>query len=163
MARKEKCPPYPKRKVCDCTDCEPEWSWQGGDDIWLCLGCYMRLDRLGRPITDKKSKKQAGPARKLELKDFQNALFKTRVTQRWVKLEAVEGEICATTERKQKAFEGTTYTDQYIFVGFTYLCEDEILSVVNQKNQQLFLGKIKTADDFEKALKKADEKEKSLR
>lgn len=166
MINKNRRPPYPQRKTCNCkelgTGSEPEWSWQGIDDIWMCLGCGMVLDRLDKLIKPKQSKKEAKTARKLELKDFENPLFHTRVKQRRINLAVIDGKVRTTTGRSQMAFEGTTYTDQYVLVGFTYLLEDEVLSVVNKDNQQLFFGKIKTAEDFEEALKRADKKEKSL-
>ena len=57
----------------------------------------------------------------------------------------------------KKVFEGTTFTDNFLHVGITYEVERGELSIKNEKNQQLFLGKVTTYEEFAKALQKADE------
>ena len=84
----------------------------------------------------------------LRLQDFENPLFRTRVYRR-----NVQG---------GPAFEGTTFTNEYVRVGFTCIIATGMLSVVNIENQLLFSGKIASDNDFEKALKKADRKQKEI-
>ncbi len=110
----------------------------------------------------------------LKPEDFRNPLFdKQRIVKR--KVTARPGVVADDDEdedfdgegepkrRTEEAIEGTTFTDEYVEVGFTYYPADGMLSVVNTSNQQLFLGVIATPEDFEKALKKADKKQKRLR
>jgi|SRR5687768_2550125 len=115
----------------------------------------------------------------LKVEDFRNPLFdKQRIVKRLVsarpgvRTEDDEDEdedfdeFAAGREPKRRtetAIEGTTFTDEFVEVGFTYYPSDGQLSVVNTSNQQLFLGTIATSEDFEKALKKADKKQKRLR
>lgn len=113
----------------------------------------------------------------LKVEDFRNPLFdKQRIVKRKVAARpgvggdddddevddfgSGEGE---PRRRTEDAIEGTTFTDEFVEVGFTYYLADGTLSVVNTSNQQLFLGVIATPADFEKALKKADKKQKTLR
>ena len=91
----------------------------------------------------------------LTVEDFRTPMFdRQKVLKRTVKNRKPRGE---------EAIEGTTFTDDYNQVGFTYYLSDGELSVVNTDNKQLFLGKILTRDDFEKALKKVDNKLRRLR
>ena len=86
----------------------------------------------------------------LKLEDFQTPLFDTqKVVER-----KVDG---------KRAFEGVTFTDNFIKVGFTYYLNNGILSIVNTENQKLFFGKISSMEDFEKAIKKAGKKAYALR
>ncbi|HSD12655.1 MAG TPA: hypothetical protein VLC10_03790 [Patescibacteria group bacterium] len=110
----------------------------------------------------------------LKPEDFRNPLFdKQKIVKRRV---AARPGVAADDDeeddfdgegepkrRTEEAIEGTTFTDEYVEVGFTYYLGDGMLSVVNTSNQQLFLGTIATPEDFEKALKKADRKQKKLR
>lgn len=66
-------------------------------------------------------------------------------------------------QRKEEAIEGTTFTDDFNEVGFTYYPSDGLLRVVNTGNVELFKGVIATREDFEKALKRADRKQRRLR
>jgi hypothetical protein len=59
-------------------------------------------------------------------------------------------------KKLEEAYEGTTFTDDYNEVGFTYYLSDGLLTVKNKSNVELFKGVIASAEDFEKALKKAD-------
>jgi hypothetical protein len=61
------------------------------------------------------------------------------------------------------AFEGTTHTDNFILIGFTYYLDNGELSIKNIHNDVLFFGKISSMEDFEKAVKKADKKAHELR
>lgn len=110
----------------------------------------------------------------LKPEDFRNPMFdrqkivKRRVTARPGVVadddedDDFDGE-GAPKRRTEEAIEGTTFTDEFVEVGFTYYLADGQLSVVNRSNRQLFLGKIATPEDFEKALKKADRKQKKSR
>jgi len=86
----------------------------------------------------------------LKLEDFQNYLFDSQ--------RAIERKVDG-----KRAIEGVTFTDNFIKVGFTYYIDSGELSIKNIHNQQLFLGKISSAEDFEKAIKKADKKAHELR
>lgn len=111
----------------------------------------------------------------LTVEDFRNPLFDSqRVVRR--KIPARPGIEPAWDEHDEEAFEaggnpdvreivieGATFTDEFVRVGFTYYVTDGMLSVKNEKNQELFRGVIATREDFEKALKKADKKQKTLR
>ena len=116
---------------------------------------------------------------KLTVEDFRTPMFdKQRIVRRQVQarpdappdededeleeLEAFErgGE---PRRRTEAAIEGTTFTDEYVEVGFTYYERDGFLRVVNTSNRELFKGVIATREEFEKALTKADKKQKRLR
>lgn len=46
-------PPYPKRKTCKCTrdgGGEPEWEWQGFENVWSCLGCGQTIEVQGKKV-----------------------------------------------------------------------------------------------------------------
>ena len=64
---------------------------------------------------------------------------------------------------RREAIEGTTFTDNFVKIGFTYFPDDGSLTIVNEQNQELFNGKIDSRDDFEDAVKKADKKHTRLR
>ena len=112
----------------------------------------------------------------LRLEDFRNPMFdKQRIVKRQVparpgvRVEEDDDEefeeFAAGREPKRRteaAIEGTTFTDEYIEVGFTYYVADGLLTVVNTSNQELFKGTIASAAAFEKALKKADAKQRRL-
>jgi pyrophosphatase PpaX len=66
-------------------------------------------------------------------------------------------------EKSVRVIEGSTYTDGFNLVGFTYSLEDSSITIKNTKNEVLFKGKIFTAEEYEKALKKADKKQSKLR
>jgi len=68
-------------------------------------------------------------------------------------------------ERKignKKVYEGTTITDDFVHVGITYELDSGELSIKNTQNQQLFLGKVTNYDEFDQAMKKADEESNKL-
>lgn len=89
----------------------------------------------------------------LGIEDFRNPLFdKQRIAKRQIHVNG----------RKVWAYEGTTFTDNFVEVGFTYILSNGELSIVNTNNEKLFLGKIHSAEEFEKALKKADKKNDQL-
>lgn len=114
---------------------------------------------------------------KLDVKDFRNPLFdRQKVVKR--KVPARPGMVSDEDDdddfeafaagrepkgRTEDAIEGTTFTDEYVEVGFTYYPRDGLLRIVNTANQELFKGAIDSRDGFEKALKKADKKQKKLR
>lgn len=86
----------------------------------------------------------------LRIEDFRNPLFdRQRIVQR---------QVHTAPGRKEPAYEGTTFTDNFIEVGFTYIIRTGELSIKSTDNQQLFEGKINSPENFEKALKKADMK-----
>ncbi|MEW6617287.1 MAG: hypothetical protein AB1333_02600 [Patescibacteria group bacterium] len=90
--------------------------------------------------------------KKINLKpeDFQNQFFdRQKPTQRMV--------------GKRLAIEGVTITDNFVKIGFTCFLDNGELSLVNENNENLFSGTITCSDDFEKALKKAEKKHKTLR
>ena len=86
----------------------------------------------------------------LRIEDFRNPLFdRQKIFQRNVNI---------APGKKEPAYEGTTFTDNFIEVGFTYIIRTGELSIKSTDNQQLFKGRINSSEDFEKALKKADRK-----
>ena len=112
----------------------------------------------------------------LTVDDLRNPLFdKQRVVRRKVparpgiEVEEDEHDIEAFEAggdfppKREPVIEGTTFTDEYVEVGFTYYVSDGLLRVVNTANVELFKGVIATREDFENALKKADKKQKRLR
>lgn len=112
----------------------------------------------------------------LKVEDFRNPMFdKQRIVKRQVparpgvRTEEDDNEdfeeFAAGREPKRRteaAIEGTTFTDEYVEVGFTYYVADGLLTVVNTSNQELFRGTIVSPEDFEKAIKKADAKQRRL-
>lgn len=83
--------------------------------------------------------------KRLKYEDFVNPLFNTsRIKSR--RLD------------RRKAYEGTTFTNNFVEIGFTYFVASGILTIRNPKNQLLFEGKVETKNEFEKAIKKADKK-----
>lgn len=85
----------------------------------------------------------------LKPEDFYNTFFdKQKPTRRIVD--------------KRPAIEGVTVTDNFVKVGFTCFLDNGELSIVNEKNEKLFSGMITTPEEFEKALKKAEKKNKTL-
>ena len=86
---------------------------------------------------------------RLKIEDFRNLFFdRQRVVKRQITFNG----------RRRWVYEGTTYTDNFVLVGFTYFLSDSTLRIVNTDNQVLFFGKIASAEDFEKAIRKADKK-----
>ena len=91
----------------------------------------------------------------LTIEDFRTPMFdRQKVVKRTVYVRKPKGEL---------AIEGRTFTDDFNDVGFTYYLSDGQLSVVDKENVQLFLGTISSAEEFEKALKKADKKVRKSR
>lgn len=85
----------------------------------------------------------------LKPEDFYNSFFDTqKPTRRMV--------------NKRPAIEGVTVTDNFIKVGFTCFLDNGELSIVNENNDKLFSGRIRTPEEFEEALKKAEKKHKTL-
>ncbi len=75
----------------------------------------------------------------------------------------MEAEEDSLPKKKEiQVIEGATYTDGFNLVGFTYSLEDSSVTIKNTNNEVLFKGKIFTADEYEKALKKADSKQRKL-
>jgi hypothetical protein len=107
----------------------------------------------------------------LTLDDFRTPLFDRQKAVRrmlparpHVQTEADEGDpFMARGEpkrRMEEAFEGTTFTDELVEVGFTYYTYDGMLTVRDMSNQELFRGVINTVDDFEESLRKAERKQR---
>jgi len=61
-----------------------------------------------------------------------------------------------------RVIEGATYTDGFILIGFTYDLRDSSIRIVNTDNEVLFKGFIYTPEEYEKSLKKADQKQRRL-
>lgn len=54
-SKQDKRPAYPKRRTCNCKKqkcgTEPEWEWQGFEDVWTCLGCGMTIEgKTGKDV-----------------------------------------------------------------------------------------------------------------
>lgn len=84
----------------------------------------------------------------LSIKDFENPVFNSRLSQRRDK------------KRRRKIIEGLTFTDNYRQVGFTYYPGNGELTVScldeTQGQQRLYEGKIKTIGDFEVVMRQVD-------
>lgn len=65
-------------------------------------------------------------------------------------------------EGKYQVIEGATFTDGFNMVGFTYDLRDSSIKILNTDNQILFEGFIYTSEEYEKSLKKADQKQRRL-
>ncbi|HKC04842.1 MAG TPA: hypothetical protein VKC54_03145 [Patescibacteria group bacterium] len=76
--------------------------------------------------------------------------------------DMLEFEADLPQNKKRQFIEGTTYTDGFNLIGFTYSIQDSSISIVNKDNEILFKGFIYTPEEYEKALKKADGKQDRL-
>lgn len=101
---------------------------------------------------------------RLTVEDFRNPLFdKQRIRKR--KIEDLGDEWSGDGELGEQGrwvIEGVIFTDGYNEVGFTCDLDRGEVVVKNQQNEVLFSGRINSAEDFEKALKKADRKQMRL-
>lgn len=95
----------------------------------------------------------------LKFEDFENPIFNISLVKRkeddWVE----DGQIL---EEGQTYFDGVTFTDNFKQVGFTYWPEQRKLTIAcltaDKKNVELFVGQIESMEEFEAAIKKADQK-----
>lgn len=96
---------------------------------------------------------------RLSVKDFETPLFDR---QRPVVRTVHTDENGCQIAKPRKVIEGVTITDSYNKFGYTYDLTSGVVAIINMDNKRLYLGKVTSSEEFEKALKKADRKQRTL-
>ncbi len=95
----------------------------------------------------------------LKFEDFKNPMFNVSLVKRKLEDWVEDGQVL---EEGQTYFDGVTFTDNFRQVGFTYWPEDRKLTIAcltaDKKSVELFAGQIESMEEFEIAIKKADQK-----
>jgi hypothetical protein len=118
--------------------------------------------------------------KRLTVEDFKNPLFdRQKITRRTIEVDGSSSDTTISEfdedrdedelfpdrdspRKKIQVIEGTTYTDGFHLVGFTYSLEDGCIEIKNVENTLLFKGIIYSSEEYEKALKQADAKQRKL-